>query len=190
MNLKPIIAGLGAAALLLTLPACEPEETYYTFEDISFHYSPEEFTIVRETPINNGVHLVVKGEGTQVMDIDIINRGDGFSDLPWNDRQAVAKASADKMFQELVSDPSYNLTCEPINSNCEMDRWSGPDLKPFSSWDVLFSERDGQPISSLVHVEIIGDYELRFLAEASNSDQRGNIYWLSVTFRLEDDGDE
>ena len=187
MNLKPIIAGLGAAALLLTLPACEPEETYYTFEEISFHYSPEEFTIVSETPISNGVHLVVKGEGTQKMDIDIINRGDGFEDLPWDERQAVAKADADRMFQELVNDPSYNLTCEPINANCKLDRWSTSDVKPFSTWDVQFSERNGEPVSSLVHVEILRNYELRFLAEASNSDQRGNIYWLSVTFGFDDE---
>lgn len=182
--MKRMFFALGAALVLCT--ACEPQEALYRFEEFSFRYDPAKYSIVQESSIPGGVHLVMRNEGTQRMEIDIINLGDDIEDLPLEERQQIVAAEADRMFAELKRNPSYDLTpTEPLNQNLTIDRWTGPDEKPFSEWDILFCKKDGQTVSTLIHVGMVENYEVRLFLESSKPEDR-DIVTIGWTFRADD----
>ena len=66
--MKKLFFALCAAVLMFA--ACEQEDPTYSYKDIYFYY-PAETTIAQETPLNNGIHLLIKGTQDNKMDMEV-----------------------------------------------------------------------------------------------------------------------
>lgn len=179
--MKKLFLSLCAATLMFA--GCEPEDITYTYEDMSFHYGPE-YTITEETPLSNGVHVVLKGEGGVVMYADILKPGNGIENESWEAKEAFVKSEADKVMRVFQEDPAYEWTWEPIPNTSKHDRWSPDDEIPTSTWNMILLKRNGEPLSMAIYVQLYRNYEVRIICEGPTEDERGKMVWIANTMHL------
>lgn len=172
-------------AAVLMFAGCDQEDPTYTYEDIYFYY-PAEVTITQETPLNNGVRLVIKGTQDNVMYMDIIKPGGGIENESWEAKEAFVKKEADAMMSKLVNDPAYEWTWEPIAQTTKHDRWSADDEIPSSSWDIHLAKRNGEPLSMHIYVRLFRNYLVRMLSEGPTQDACGELGPIAYGFHFVD----
>lgn len=182
--MKKLLFTLCAAILMFA--ACEQEDPTYTYDDIYFYY-PAEATITQETPLSNGVQLVIKGTQNNVMYMDIIKPGGNIEDESWEVKEAFVKKEADAMMSKLVKDPAYEWTLEPIAHTTKHDRWSSDDEIPSSSWDITLCKRNGEPLSLHIFVRLFDEYLVRMLSEGPTQDASGELGPIAYGFHFIDD---
>lgn len=177
--MKKLFFALFAAVLMFA--ACEQEDPTYSYKDIYFYY-PAETTIAQETPLNNGIHLLIKGTQDNKMDMDILKLDGSVVNESWVDKEALVKREADAMMKKLLDDPAYEWTLEPIPHTTKHDRWSSDDEIPSSSWSIHLAKRNGEPLSMDIHVRLFRDYLVRSFTEGPTQDACGELgpilYWF------------
>ncbi|MCR5841559.1 MAG: hypothetical protein K6G86_05725 [Bacteroidales bacterium] len=182
--MKKLFFALFAAVLMFA--GCEQEDPTYSYKDIYFYY-PAETTIAQETPLNNGIHLLIKGTQANKMDMDIIELDDSVVNESWEAKEAYVKQEADAMMRKLLNDPAYEWTLEPISHTTKHDRWSADDEIPGSSWDIILAKRNGEPVSLYIYVRLFRNYLVRMLSEGPNQDARGELGTIAYSFHFVDD---
>ncbi|MCR4824266.1 MAG: hypothetical protein K5849_02795 [Bacteroidales bacterium] len=180
--MKKIIYSLCLACVIFA--ACEPEDLTYTYEDLSFKYTPE-VTIAEETPLDNGMRLLILGEENAQMTVEIIRLGGNVENASWEEKEAFVKGEADNMMRRLLNDPAYAWTWEPVPYATKHDRWSSEDEIPSAGWDMYLAMRQGEPIAMAIKVRLFRDYEVRQFLEAPNSEELGQFGTITLSFGLE-----
>ena len=182
--MKKLFFALCAAVLMFA--ACEQEDPTYSYKDIYFYY-PADATIAQETPINDGVHLLIKGTQNNKMDMDIIKLDGSVENESWEAKEALVKREADAMMKKLLDDPAYEWTWEPISQTSKHDRWSADDEIPSSSWSIMLAKRNGEPFVMSIHVRLFRNYLVRMQSEGPTQDACGELGPIEYAFHFIDD---